>query len=110
MQIEDQYIDSYNAVNTILHSVAPGSARFACRDGMISAWDGSYSSIDAAYVDWAWVAKNPPTILAPSRIFFCGTAEAATAYAAANNLKVVGQGVGYRPSYWSYGVFYEFSR
>jgi hypothetical protein len=110
MQIESQYYFSYMGVNNMLHNVEPNSARFYCRDGLLASWTGSYLSVDAAYVSWAWVAKNPPTLTVPSRIFFCGTQESADSFAAANNFTIVGQGAPYRLSYWSAGTLFELTR
>jgi hypothetical protein len=109
MQVEKQYVPSYFAVNEVLQTVKPNSARFYCADGLLSTWTGSYLSIDAAYVSWAWVKKIPPTIKYPDRIFFCGSKEAADSFAVKHNLKMVGSGIPLHLSYWSYGSLYEFS-
>lgn len=110
MQVESKYVFSYANISNVLSSVAPNSARFYCGDGLLATWNGEYSSIDASYVSWAWVVKNPPTKTVPSRIFFCGTQDSANAFVAANGLRIVGAGVPYQLSYWSAGILFEFSR
>jgi hypothetical protein len=109
MEVEAQYIPSYTNIAGILQSVQPNSARFYCADGLLSTWNGTYLSIDAAYVSWAWVAKNPPTVTVPSRIFLCTTQAVADNFAKANNGHLVGPGVPYYLSYWSGGIFFEFA-
>ncbi len=108
MQVEAQYLPSYTNVAKVLQPLLPNSNRFFCRDGLLSSWNGAYLSIDAAYVDWAWVVKNPPTKKVPDRIFICNTQAFAENYAQANGGHLLGPGIGYQLSYWSGGGLFEF--
>ncbi len=108
MQVEALYLPSYINVAKVLQPLEPNSNRFLCRDGLFSTWNGSYLSIDAAYVDWAWLFKNPPTKKVPSRTFLCASQVDAENYARANGGRLAGPGLGYQLSYWSGGGLFEF--
>lgn len=110
MQVDSRYLPSYQNVAKLLQPLEPNSNRFFCRDGLLSSWNGSYLSIDAAYVDWAWVVKNPPTKKVPTRTFLCGTQETAENYAKAIGGHLVGLGIGYQLSYWSGGGLFEIAK
>jgi hypothetical protein len=110
MQVEGQYIPSYLAVDAVLKDLPPRSARFFCRDGLISTWTGSYLQVDASYVNWAWVLKDQEVVDLPNRVFVCGSKEYAESLAATLQLRVVSVGVPFHLSYWSNDTLFELGK
>lgn len=110
MQVEGQYLTSYAAVDFALRDLAPRSAQFFCRDGLISTWTGSYLQVDASYVNWAWVLKDQEVASQPSRTFVCGARAYADSVAATLNLRVIGEGIPFHLSYWSNDTLFELAK
>jgi len=110
MQVEGQYVPSYFAVDNALKDIAPRSARFFCRDGLIATWTGSYLQVDASYVNWAWVQKDQEVPVVPSRVFVCGAKAYADGVAASLQMKVISLGIPFRLSYWSNDTLFELGK
>ena len=94
MYVKTSIASDYAKVDALLGSLKPRSTKFLCHGGLFATWTGEYLASDAQYVDYAYGTDERSLDLSPDSVVYCeekGAEGAASDYAEANGLRVVGE-------------------